>query len=101
VTLVWLAAALAVIVVGLVYSAWLIRVQFQRNSRLVWRANQMMRADIRGDGDDRKSREAWEANRLADFRLAHTISLTRANVASADVLVDLLNRRPGQLEVVG
>ena len=91
-TLVWLAATLAVIVAGAVFAVWTVRIHTIRSGRLIQLHRQRMHADIAGDGDDRRSREAWAANRSIAYQRAMTLTLQRAEVAKVDALVAVLDR---------
>jgi len=89
-TLVWLAFTLAVIVAGAVFAVWTVRIHTVRSGRLIQLHHQRMHADIAGDGDDRRSRDAWTANRAAAYQ--HAMTLQRAEVAKVDALVAVLDR---------
>ena len=95
-TLVWLAFTLAVIVAGAVFAVWTVRIHTVRSGRLIQLHHQRMHADIAGDGDDRRSRDAWAANRAVEYQRAMTLTLQRAEVEKVDALVAVLDR----LEVV-
>ena len=89
-TLVWLAATLTVIVAGAVFAVWTVRIHTIRSGRLIQLHRQRMHADIAGDGDDRRSRDAWAAH-LAETSVRHG-ALDDALAAQAGVgrLVGLL-----------
>ena len=91
-TLVWLAATLAVIVSGAVFAVWTVRIHTIRSGRLIQLHRQRMHADIAGDGDDRRSREAWAANRAVEYQRAMTLGLQRAQAVQVDELVAVLDR---------
>jgi len=98
-TLVWLAATLAVIVAGAVFAVWTVRIHTIRSGRLIQLHRQRMHADIAGDGDDQRSRDAWAANRAVAYQHAMTLTLQRAEVEKVDALVAVLDRAQ-TLEVV-
>jgi len=91
-TLVWLAATLTVIVAGAVFATWTVRVHTLKCGRLVELHRQRMHADIAGDGDDRRSRDAWAANRAVAYQRAMTLTLQRAQAVQVDELVAVLDR---------
>ena len=89
-TLVWLAATLTVIVAGAVFATWTVRIHTVKCGRLVELHRGRLVADLAGDGDDRRSREAWAAH-LAETSVRHE-ALDDALAAQAGVarLVGLL-----------
>lgn len=90
-TLVWLAFALAVILAGLVFAMWTVRIHVVKSNRLIWLNGQRIKADIEGAGDDRKSRAAWATTRDAEYQRAMSITLQRASDVAVDRLVDILD----------
>lgn len=82
-TLLELAAALAVLVFGLIFLVWDVQTQFRKNNRMirVW--------------TDRSARFpedlAW-ASRNLEYQHAMTITLERAGLASVDAIVAAIER---------
>ena len=91
-TLVWLTFTLAVIVSGAVFAVWTVRIHTIRSGRLIQLHRQRMHADIAGDGDDQRSRDAWAANRSIAYERAMTLTLQRAQAVQVDELVAVLDR---------
>jgi len=99
-TLVWLAATLAVILAGCVFGTWTVRVHTTWTvrvhtimcGRLIQLHRERLAADIAGDGDDQRSRDAWAANRAVAYQHAMTLTLQRAEVEKVDALVAVLDR---------
>jgi len=92
VTLVWLAATLAVIVAGAVFATWTVRIHTLKCGRLVELHRGRLVADLAGDGDDQRSRDAWAANRAVEYQHAMTLTLQRAQAVQVDELVAVLDR---------
>lgn len=85
-TLVWLAFALAVIVAGFTFLIWDVGWQARKQQRVLEVSHGRRVRQV----EDR----AWQTSRHAEYQHAMTITLTRANVAAFDDLVDALTRPP-------
>jgi hypothetical protein len=81
-TLVYLAATLAVIVAGAVFAVWDAKTQFRKQTRAIQVAGQR--------GRRRTEDTAWQAYRHAEYEHAMTLTLTRANDQACDLVADLL-----------
>lgn len=96
-TLVWLAATLTVIVAGAVFATWTVRVHTLKCGRLIQLHRQRIAADIAGQGDDRRSREAWAIFRAEAAARAEDIEAALSVVDARERLAVLATPR---LEVV-
>lgn len=96
-TLVWLAATLAVIVAGAVFATWTVRVHTLKCGRLVELHRGRLVADLAGDGDDRRSREAWAVFRAEAAARADDLEAALSVVDAHERLAVLATPR---LEVV-
>jgi hypothetical protein len=97
VTLVWLAAILTVIVAGAVFATWTVRIHTLKCGRLVELHRGRLVADLAGDDDDRRSREAWAQFRAEAAARAEDLEAALSVVDARERLAVLATPR---LEVV-